>query len=172
MTEAGYRCAVPACRSILAIDMHHIWEVNAGGGDAPSNLLPLCPTCHALYQRGTIKAESIHTWKGVLVSLGRAFDQDAIDALLYLDLPATKPLVLSGDIILKHGGLLVAGLVEVFGISYAKSHDSATASATRGYGKSLRLTDKGRALVEAWKCGDREAVKSALEQDSCDTALS
>lgn len=30
LTEAGYRCAVPTCRGILALDMHHIWEVSAG----------------------------------------------------------------------------------------------------------------------------------------------
>jgi len=27
LTESGYRCAVPTCRNILALDMHHIWEV-------------------------------------------------------------------------------------------------------------------------------------------------
>jgi len=27
LTEAGYRCAVPTCRGILALDMHHVWEV-------------------------------------------------------------------------------------------------------------------------------------------------
>ncbi len=37
LTEAGYRCAVPTCRNILALDMHHVWEVSAGGGDEPSN---------------------------------------------------------------------------------------------------------------------------------------
>ena len=31
LTEAGYRCAVPTCRGILALDLHHIWEVVAGG---------------------------------------------------------------------------------------------------------------------------------------------
>jgi hypothetical protein len=24
LTEAGYRCAVPTCRNILALDLHHI----------------------------------------------------------------------------------------------------------------------------------------------------
>src|SRR6266576_6671098 len=64
LTEAGYRCAVPTCRGILALDMHHIWEVVAGGGDEPSNLVALCPTCHALYHRGTILADSIYLYKG------------------------------------------------------------------------------------------------------------
>ena len=45
LTEAGYRCALPTCRGILAIDLHHIWEVNAGGGNDPSNLIALSMVC-------------------------------------------------------------------------------------------------------------------------------
>src|ERR1700730_4135225 len=63
LTEAGYRCAVPTCRNILAIDMHHIVEVNDKGPNEPYNLLALCPTCHALYTRGTISKEAINAWK-------------------------------------------------------------------------------------------------------------
>ena len=58
LTEAGYRCAVPTCRTILAIDLHHMVEVGKGGTNDPANLVALCPTCHALYHRGTIKKES------------------------------------------------------------------------------------------------------------------
>jgi predicted restriction endonuclease len=72
LTEAGYRCAVPTCRSILAIDLHHMEEVSEGGANAPGNLLALCPTCHALYHRGAIQRESIYTWKSILVSLSHA----------------------------------------------------------------------------------------------------
>ncbi len=85
LTESGYRCAVPTCRNILALDMHHIWEVSVGGTDAPSNLIALCPTDHALYHRGTIKQESIYAWKAMLVAITRAFDVEAIDKLLFLE---------------------------------------------------------------------------------------
>src|ERR1700722_5040761 len=84
LTESGYRCAVPTCRNILALDMHHISEVSAGGGDDPSNLIALCPTCHALYHRGTISAEAIYAYKAMLVAISRAFDLEAVDLLLFL----------------------------------------------------------------------------------------
>jgi hypothetical protein len=71
LTEAGYRCAVPTCRGILAIDLHHIVEVHRGGPDTLENLLALCPTCHALYHRGVIKAISIQTWKNFLKGYAR-----------------------------------------------------------------------------------------------------
>jgi len=165
LTQAGYRCAVPTCRGILALDLHHMVEVSEGGENTEGNLLPLCPTCHALYTRGTIKKESIYTWKGMLVSLGRAFDQAAIDVLLYLDLDQSdlkNRLVLSGDTILKHGGLVIAGLVEVYEWSYQISQNTHGGSINVGTGKSLRLTENGKALVHAWKNGDRDALKSTL----------
>src|SRR4051795_9356504 len=77
LTEAGYRCAVPTCRNILALDMHHIVEVADGGGNEPGNLLVLCPTCHALYTRGEIHRDSINAWKTMLVSLSHAFDAES-----------------------------------------------------------------------------------------------
>ena len=59
LIEAGYRCAVPTCRNILALDLHHIIEVQEGGINEQANLLALCPTCHALYTRGNIPKEAI-----------------------------------------------------------------------------------------------------------------
>ena len=47
LIEAGYRCASPTCRNILALDLHHIEEVHEGGGNEVANLIALCPTCHA-----------------------------------------------------------------------------------------------------------------------------
>ena len=69
LTEAGYRCAVPTCRTILAIDLHHIIHVSEGESNDPSNLLALCPTCHALYHRGEIFKDSILAWKQLLIDL-------------------------------------------------------------------------------------------------------
>src|SRR5262245_11347489 len=79
LTEAGYRCAVATCRNILAIDIHHIVEVAEGGGNEPSNLLALCPTCHALFHRGQIVRDSIYAWKTMLVWLSQVFDTATID---------------------------------------------------------------------------------------------
>src|SRR5262245_31948622 len=109
LTEAGYRCAVPTCRGILALDMHHIWEVAAGGGDDPANLIALCPTCHALYHRGTISADSIYAYKAMLVALSQAFDLEAIDRLLFLNL-CPEYLLVSGDGLLHFARLIAAGL--------------------------------------------------------------
>src|ERR1700746_1605078 len=93
--------------------MHHIWEVSAGGGDDPSNLIALCPTCHALYHRGTIREESVYTWKALLVAIPRDFDVEAIDKLLLLVSCEKDFLVVSGDGVLHFARLIAAGFASV-----------------------------------------------------------
>jgi hypothetical protein len=152
LTEAGYRCAVPTCRTILAIDLHHMVEVAEGGGNEPGNLLALCLTCHALYHRGEIHRESIYTWKSVLISLSQAFDLAALDQLLFLAKPETSNLRVSGDGVLQFSRLIAAGI--------------ATFELVMSNGPLLLyavyLTQKGQALVRAWVSGDRQAVGQVL----------
>lgn len=153
LTEAGYRCAVPTCRNILALDIHHIWEVNAGGGDDPVNLIALCPLCHALYHRGTISAESIYVYKAMLVAITRAFDVEAIDRLLFLTAHDPDYLILSGDGLLHFSRLIAAGLA------------TSTLKANNNWllvTYTVNISDKGRQLVTAWQSGDRSAVREAL----------
>lgn len=153
LTEAGYRCAVPTCRNILALDMHHIWEVSAGGGDEPSNLIALCPTCHALYHRGTISADSIYAYKAMLVAISRAFDLEAIDKLLFLSLLPENYLVLSGDGVLQFSRLIAAG--------YARVTLMAN-NAWQLVTYCVNISDRGKQIIDAWKQGDRTRLQLVL----------
>jgi hypothetical protein len=153
LTESGYRCAVPSCRSILALDMHHIWEVSAGGGNDPSNLIALCPNCHALYHRGTIKADSIYAYKAMLVAITRAFDVEAIDRLLFLDSCKKDFLVVSGDGLLHFSRLIAAGLAT----GEQKSNNN-----WQLVTYAVNIHDKGRRLIEAWKQGDRTRLRQVM----------
>jgi hypothetical protein len=150
LTEAGYRCAVPRCRNVIAMDIHHIWEVSVGGGDDPENLIALCPYCHSLYHRGTISADSVYAWKAMLVAISRAFDLDAVDKLLFLS-PLTKDfLIVSGDGVLTFSRLIAAGLASV------------TQKANNNFQLvtyAINITEKGKLLIEAWKLGDRNKLK-------------
>src|SRR5258708_6093093 len=152
LTEAGYRCAVQTCRNILAIDMHHIVEVNDKGPNEPYNLLALCPTCHALYTRGTISKEAINAWKTMLVALNHAFDKESITNLLFLK--KQPDVVITGDGVLKFSGIIAADLAQVYDFGQ------------RYFGLAplyvVRLTDKGNRIIDAWFSGNRSAVKEAL----------
>ncbi|SRR6266566_7956541 len=154
LTEAGYRCAVPTCRNILAIDIHHLVQVSESGSNDLSNLLALCPTCHALYHRGEISRESIYAWKAMLVSLSHAFDKTALDNLLLLRLPEADQLFVSGDGVLRFTNLIAAGL--------ATFHCAIRNGPLELYKVSLTL--RGTSIVDAWRKGDRAAVEKALGQ--------
>ncbi len=153
LTESGYRCAVPTCRNILALDMHHIWEVSVGGTDDPSNLIALCPTDHALYHRGTIKQESIYAWKAMLVAITRAFDVEAIDRLLFLESCKKDFLVVSGDGLLQFARLMAAGLAS--GSQKANNNWQFVTY-------TVNISDRGRQLVLAWKEGDRTRLREVM----------
>jgi hypothetical protein len=152
LTEAGYRCAVPTCRNILAIDLHHMVEVSEGGGNVPENLLALCPTCHALFHRGVIARDSIYAWKIMLVSLSNAFDTNAIDDLLFLKATQGSDLRVTGDGVLKFSRLIGAGLGE---FKLAMQNGPLILY-------QMGLTNKGNQLVDAWISGNREAVALAM----------
>ena len=153
LTEAGYRCAVPTCRNILALDMHHMYQVAHGGGDSPSNLIALCPTCHALYHRGTISAASIYAYKAMLIAISRAFDVDAVDRLLFLNSLSNDSLIVSGDGVLRFDRLIAAGLAQ-----FEPKANNQNLIVTY----SINISEKGRLLIEAWKSGDRNRLRRVI----------
>jgi hypothetical protein len=158
LTEAGYRCAVPTCRTILILDVHHIVEVSEGGGNETSNLIALCPTCHALYTRGKIPREAIRVYKGILADLNNAFDQVSVDLLLYLHRIPTDNIQYSGDGVLRFARLIAAGLVEF----YTPNRRSLSVGSTSNHW--IRLSCSGTLLIEAWLKGDRTAIEQALSE--------
>ncbi len=153
LTESGYRCAVPSCRGILAYDMHHIWEVAKGGSDDPSNLIALCPTCHGLYHRGTISPEAIYIYKAMLVAITRAFDVEAIDRLLFLELCEKDYLIVSGDGLLNFSRLIAAGLADM---------EQKANNANQLVTYAVNISDKGGLLIEAWREGDRTRLRTVI----------
>lgn len=153
LTEAGYRCAVPTCRQILALDLHHIYEVNEGGGNDVENLIALCPTDHALYHRGTIERDSIYAYKAMLVALNGAFDHEAIDLLIFLLRMPNKNMIFSSDGVLRFARLIASGLVNV---TLGAIHNIG------GFGHRVWLTDRGRLLIDGWMSGDRAALQTVL----------
>lgn len=155
LTEAGYRCAIPTCRSILALDLHHLLEVSEGGGNEPSNLIALCANCHALYHRGTIAQESIYAYKSMLVAISRAFDVEAVDKLFFLAMHEKDFLIVSGDGALHFARLVAGGLASV-----TQKANNAWQIVTY----AVNLSERGLQLVHAWKSGDRLQLALVLAE--------
>jgi hypothetical protein len=152
LTEAGYQCAVPTCRTILSLDIHHIDQVSEGGGNDLTNLIALCPTHHDMYHKKLISKDSIYAWKLMLVSLTRAFDTNAVDDLLFLKQKPSSDLRVSGDGVLKFSRLIGSGLAEF----KLKMQNGPIVL------YEVQLTPKGTLLVDAWVSGNREKLASAL----------
>lgn len=162
LTESGFRCAVPTCRSILAIDLHHLLEVSVGGNNDPSNLIALCPTCHALHHRGVIPQESLLVWKRLLASLMKAFDTQTIDDLLFLDLASDCPneknelvlnqnaIILTGDGVLRFSRLIASGLA---------NYTVVTNNNWQIVTYTVYLTQGGKDLIAEWKAGNRKVLE-------------
>lgn len=159
LLEAGYKCANPACRHILTLELHHIVWVKDGGENGPANLLALCPNCHSLHTRGHIPAQAINTWKSLLIALNSS-NHGTADLLLVLaaDEARTRepttgttfnlPFRFTGDGLPALAGLLTSGIIEI-----CKHFSGVNAWGSSMPSFEVRLTDKGRALVNAWKLG-------------------
>jgi hypothetical protein len=161
LMEAGYMCGNPACRNVITLDLHHIEYVSAGGGDEPSNLLVLCPYHHEMHHAGQIPVEAIRMWKGLLVALNQAFSKESMDLLLFLHQRADSPHWYTADGVLRFAGLFAAGLVE-FGDQICEETFSNFIESRH----EVRLSDKGRQLVEAWRAGDESKYTALLSASS------
>jgi 5-methylcytosine-specific restriction endonuclease McrA len=83
LAEAGYKCANPRCRNVLALELHHVVWVKDGGPNNVENLLALCGHCHGLHTLRHIHASAIATWKSLLQSLNNP-NRASADLLLVL----------------------------------------------------------------------------------------
>jgi HNH endonuclease len=153
LTEAGYRCAVPSCRTLLLLDLHHMYQVSEGGGDTTENLIPLCPNDHARYHRGEIPKEAIFAYKSILVAISRAFDLESMDRLLFLEALSKDFLKISGDGVLIFGRLIAAGLASV---KLKANNNDLIVTYT------VNVSQKGRLLVNAWRSGDHAEIARAV----------
>ena len=127
--------------------------MSEGGGNDPENLIALCPTCHALYHRGTIPADAIYAYKSMLVALSRAFDLEAVDMLLFLLTFKEDFVVVTGDGLVRFSRLIAAGLA------------TAELKANNNWlivSYAINITEKGRHIIEAWRSGDRLRLKQTL----------
>ena len=130
-----------------------MYQVSEGGGNDPENLIALCPTCHALYHRGTISADAIYSYKSMLVALSRAFDLESVDRLLFLLRCEKDFVVVSGDGLVAFSRLIAAGLASM----ERKANNN-----WQIVSYAINISEKGKQIIEAWKSGNRLRLKQTL----------
>jgi hypothetical protein len=162
--EAGYRCGNPRCPVILAVHIlqdHHIIHVSEDGGNEISNLLALCPNCHALYHAGEIRRESIRHWKGLLLALNHAFDRRGMELLRFLYETRNNPVPFwyHSDAVLQFAGLISARLVRLESEMVKPMQIPETRH-------QVLLSERGSQLIEAWMAGDEKKYMEFLKATS------
>lgn len=164
LREAGYKCANPTCRNILTLQLHHMVWVKDGGTTDATNLIALCGHCHDQHTHGHIPSSAIRHWKGLLHALNHAFNKESMDLLLYLNQQSIENVWYTGDGFLRFAGLVAAGLVEVsdsqFSVGVRYGNSAPTSPPTTAV--RVRLSQKGRLLVESWLSGDVAKYEAAL----------
>lgn len=97
--EAGYRCAIPTCRSTSILEKAHIVPWAEVQEHRFENMIVLCAVCHGLYDREKkIPRKSIETYKANLGLLTHRYNETERRVLDYfLDLNNPELLVTSVD---------------------------------------------------------------------------
>jgi hypothetical protein len=138
--------------------------VKDGGGNQATNLIALCGHCHDLHSQGHIPASAIQHWKGLLHALNHAFNKESMDLLLYLTRPGIEGVWYTGDGFLRFAGLVAARLVEIaesqFSVGVRYGNSTPTTPPTTAV--RVRLSEKGRLVVDSWLKGDESQYKAAL----------
>jgi hypothetical protein len=144
LVEAGHRCAIPTCRQV-PVEIAHIVQWSKCQEHKFENMICLCPTCHARYDRGDIDRKSILIYKHNLAILnGRYGDFEQRILMMFAEQPGTDAVKLPGgfDILILY--LLRDGLlIDTGKTSGVYIRDLPTE-------KVFSITEKGRIFISQW----------------------
>jgi hypothetical protein len=74
LVEAGHRCAIPTCRQ-TPVEIAHVEPFAQVRKHEFPNLIALCPTCHARYDRGEIDRKAMRQYKANLGLLASRYGE-------------------------------------------------------------------------------------------------
>lgn len=152
MLEAGYRCAVPTCRTVEPLDIHHIVDYAKVKTHEFDNMIVLCANCHRRVGKGPrrLDRKSLRIIKRNLgLMYGRYSDVERRVLQHFVDDPEATYVLLPETPVL-FGHLVRDGLIE--GASGEEVPDAVhftVASSTESFflTRGYRLTADGSAVV-------------------------
>ncbi len=139
-TEAGHRCAIPTCKQ-YPVEIHHITQYSEVKKHEFTNLIALCPTCHARCTNNEIDRKSVEIYKTNLGIIGSRYTQLEITLLESLDKQAQLPV--AGTMYWLFQRLVNEGLTSVAGMSGGMIDGIPSFYI-------VELTGPGREIVKKW----------------------
>ena len=153
--EAGYRCAIPACRFPITENAHIVSWADSKK-HSYENLIALCPNCHTLFDSGKIDRAAIIAYKKKLMFLNDVYSRFELDVLDHLK--SHKRALIPGELLIKR--LLEEKIVV---------HEEGILVHGFGNGEDMLgifpvvLTDKGKRLLEDWSKVDESLTYDRLQ---------
>jgi hypothetical protein len=150
LVEAGHRCAIPTCRSV-PVELAHITPWAKVKDHTFDNLIALCPTCHARYDRGEIDRKAMQQYKSNLGLLTNRYSPmemrmlEGFAAAFEQGHPTGSALVTPNGMAIMYWYLLKDGIVE--GVAPPAPNIMLGDIPMQ---EAYRLTPKGLDLVQKW----------------------
>lgn len=141
LIEAGHRCAIPKCPQ-TTVEIAHIKPWASVKKHTFENLIALCPTCHARYDRGEIDRPSMRQYKANLTLINSRYgDLEQRVLKIFADDPERESIWFSKSLEILIMYLLEDGLIDKDAdLKYVMSDN-----------QSYNLTPKGREFIEHWR---------------------
>jgi len=147
LIESGHRCAIPACNQ-TPVEIAHIIPWEQVREHAFDNLIALCPTCHARYDKGDIDRKAMRRYKANLSLLNMRYsDWERRILSFFADNPNEK------DIHIPIGFTLFLSYLVKDGLLKQGPQVGPNVSGTFPRSDSYRLTDRGRDFIQMWLSG-------------------
>ena len=142
LVEAGHRCAIPTCRSII-VDIHHIIPWEKCKKHEYENLIALCPNCHRRADSGEIDAKSLRMYKDNLRFIYDKFTTFEIDVLFELiKIPSEEAMQFPPYLI-----LLVKRIKDEGYINWIQTPPGVMIGGMKSNPDYLQITEKGREFI-------------------------
>lgn len=144
LVEAGHRCAIQTCRSIIVVDVHHIIPWEQCKEHKYENLIALCPNCHRLADSGKIDRKSLKMYKANLRFLYDKFTTFEIDILFELSkIPKEQALQFPPYLI-----LLIKRIIEAGYVKWIQTPAGVTIGGMKSNPDYIQLTEDGSVFLE------------------------
>ena len=143
LVEAGHRCAIPTCRSIV-VDVHHIIPWEKCKKHEYTNLIALCPNCHRRADKRNIDRKSLRMYKNNLRFLYDKFTTFEVDVLFHLEKAPENVAIQFPSYLI----LLVKRIIEEGYIKWIKTPEGVKIGGMKANPDYLKITDKGREFVK------------------------
>jgi hypothetical protein len=142
LVEAGHRCAIPTCRSII-VDIHHIIPWEQCKKHEYVNLIALCPNCHRRADSDEIDRKSLKMYKANLRFIYDKFTTFEVDVLFELNkIPPDKMMQFPSYLI-----LLVKRVIETGYVKWIQTPPGVMIGGMKSNPDYLQITEDGRNFI-------------------------